>query len=196
VPFLDTNLLAILIPQMRKLEAIGIYQCQLINVGDALRLLEIVKTDRILEREHSIRLDFRPNYHAGPVFYPGNKYCTGEFGITWDNWNANSILAVWCLIRRIIPQARSQGIDFESKHTAFRQWLDKGPCWKVEETLEAINDPQYDPIALAALVDCSNPDHNGKVSRFAGDIGNRPEGWQWYVFSLPSCVDFLRISSF
>jgi hypothetical protein len=169
---------------MRKLEAVGIYQCQLINVGDTLRLLEIVKTDRIRERENSIRLDFRPNYHAGPVFSPGNIHSTGEYGVTWDNWNGNTILAVWCLVRRIIARARKQNIDFESKYTAFRQWLDKGPCWKVEETLKAVTDPGYDPIALAALVDCSNPDHVGKVRKFTSQIGNRPEGWKWYVFSL------------
>jgi hypothetical protein len=57
----------------------------------------------------------------------------------------------------------------------------------VEETLQAITDPNYDPVALAALVDCSNPDHNGKISKFTGVIGNRPEGWQWYVFSSILC---------
>ncbi len=151
----------------------------MIHFGETMKLLEIIKTDRPLERENQIYLDFYPLYHQGPIEIPGANSFVGNFGVTWDNWNGNTIIAVWALISRIIPQARKQGVDFESKHTMFRQWLEKSPCWKVEDTLNAIMDPKYDPATLAALVDCSNPDHRGSVGKFKGPIGNRPHGWEW-----------------
>lgn len=180
VGFLTTNLLELLVPTMRNLQVLGIYQCQLIHVGNTMKLLEIIKTDRPLERENQVSLDFFPRYHQGPPHSFAEKF-TGEYGVTWDNWNGDTILAVWALMSRILKQARKQGIDFVSKHTMFRQWLDRGPCWKVEETLQALMAPKYDPVNLAALVNCHNPDHRGDVKRFTGGkdvIGNRPEGWE------------------
>ncbi|TVY88963.1 hypothetical protein LAWI1_G006282, partial [Lachnellula willkommii] len=181
VPFLSTRLLALLIPKMRKLENLGIYKCQLIHVGEAMRLLEIIRSDRMLGKEDQVSLDFFPNYHVGPKESLG-EYCVGTYGASWDNWNGDTDIAIWAMVTRIIPQARKQGIDFESPHTAFRQWLDKSPCWRVDEMLEAISqfttDPEYDPAKFAALVDCRNPDHYGNVTKYTGKITHRPQGWK------------------
>lgn len=145
-------------------------------------LLEIIRTDRMLGKEDQVSLDFFPNYHVGPKESLG-EYCVGTYGASWDNWNGDSDIAIWAMVTRIIPQARKQGIDFESPHTAFRQWLDKSPCWRVDEMLEAISlfttDPEYDPAKFAALVDCRNPDHYGNVTQYTGKIAHRPQGWKW-----------------
>lgn len=176
VPFLSIHLLDLLIPQMDNLTVLGIYQCQLINLGDTMDLLRLV---RIYKKQSQLTLDFFPNYHVGPPDVPGNIFFVGTYGVTWDNWNANTILATWALVYQILKKARAENIDFESPHTMFRKWLDKSPCWKVEETIKALMDPSYDPIKLAALVDCSNPDHGGKAHRFCQVEAYRPQGWEW-----------------
>jgi hypothetical protein len=167
---------------MRKLENLGIYKCQLIHVGEAMKLLEIIKTDRMLGKEHQVNLDFFPNYHVGPRESLG-EFCVGTYGACWDNWGGDTDIAIWAMVTRIIPQARKQGIDFESHHTAFRQWLEKSPCWRVDEMLQAISllstDHEYDKGAFSALVDCRNPDHYGNVTKYKSNILHRPQGWVW-----------------
>jgi hypothetical protein len=150
-----------------------------------MRLLEIIKTDRPLEREYQVYLDFYPNFHKGPPSQPGNKYAVGSYGVTWDNWNGNSTLAIWQLVSRIIPQARSQGLDFESPYTAFRKWLNDGPCWRVATTLPALLSPLTPPAELCAMVDCANPTHNGSKRKFTHAIGNRHGGWEWATVPYP-----------
>jgi hypothetical protein len=157
----------------------------LIHFGNTMRLLEILKTDRPLEKENQVYLDFYPNFHNGPPEEAGNKYVTGRYGVTWDNWNGNSTLAIWSLVQCIIPQARSQNIDFEYPHTAFRKWLEDGPCWRVATTLPALLDPTTPLATLCAMVDAANPTHHGSVRKFKGYIGNRHGGWEWATVKYP-----------
>jgi hypothetical protein len=154
---------------------LGIYKCQLIHVGETMKLLDIIRTDRPLERENQVSLDFYPNFHLGPVAVPGNPYSVGAYGVTWDNWNIDTTRAVWCLMVQIIPKARSQGIDFESKHTMFRQWMEKGPCHKIEETIALFMKPD-DSIEnlkkIAAMINYRRT--QGKVEKLKQV--NRPGG--------------------
>jgi len=106
-----------------------------------MKLLDLIRIDRPLERENQVSLDFYPNFHLGPHDELGNPYSVGAYGVTWDNWNFDTTRAVWCLTIKIIEKARSQGIDFESKHTMFRQWLEKGPCLQVGDTIEKLMNP-------------------------------------------------------
>lgn len=184
ISFLTPHLLGLLIPKMTNLKFLGIYMCQLLHMAEVTRLLDIIKTDRPRGRENQVSLDFFPMWHAGPA-EPENpadgwRNYTGTYGVTWDNTWMNHPLAVWCIVKRAIKQAQTQGIDLVSKGTAFRQWLDKGLVWKVEETLQAILDPKTDIRVLTALVDNRNPDHNGNWRRFSSG-GIRPEGWEPYV---------------
>lgn len=142
-----------------------------------MKILEIIKTDKPKEKENQISLDFYPNYHVGPVFEPGNPYTVGSYGVTWDNWNADTRLALWSLILRILPQARNQGIDFENPHTMFRQWLEKSPCMMVSETLEAIMSISTTPEELAAMCDYAH--YSGDVRKLMSKVPNRSEGWEW-----------------
>jgi hypothetical protein len=160
-----------------------------------MRLLEIIRADRMLGKEDQVNLDFFPNYHVGPSEELG-KYCVGTYGACWDNWGGDTNPAIWAMVCRIIPQAKKQGIDFEGEHTAFRQWLEKSSCWRVKDVLEALprlSDPEYDVAEFAALVDCRNPDHFGDVVKFTSKIKHRPQGWKWFV---PSFSFLLLISSF
>jgi hypothetical protein len=179
---------------MRSLKVLGIYQCQLIHVGGTLKLLEIIQVDKVQEKKNQISLDFYPNYHVGPISYPDNKYCTGSFGATWDNWNGDSRLAIWQLVSIIMPQAMSQNQDFWSKHTMFRQWLDKTPCWRVAETLATLERGPEDTrtdveVDEDFVVMVDYPNTSGSKSKFKSKLPNCPEGWQWYVpipFPLPN----------
>lgn len=137
----------------------------------------------MLGKEDQVSLDFFPNYHVGPKADLG-KYCVGSYGATWDNWLGDTDIAIWAMVCRIIPQARKQGIDFESPHTAFREWLEKSPCWRVDDVLEALSDPAVftDPEKIkkfVALVDARNPDHFGNVGKYTSKILHRPQGWKW-----------------
>jgi hypothetical protein len=167
VLFLTTEILGLLIPKMRTLRVLGVYKCQLIHVGETMKLLDIIKTDRPLERENQVSLDFYPNFHLGPIDEPGSPYSVGAYGVTWDNWNFDTTRAVWCLMIQIIPKARSQGIDFESEHTMFRQWMEKGPCHKIEETIAAFMTPP----------DPQNPEENiDNLKRIAAMVNYRRTG--------------------
>ncbi|KAH6669417.1 hypothetical protein B0J14DRAFT_703371 [Halenospora varia] len=184
------NVLELLVPKMTGLTSLGVYKCPLIHIGETLLLLDILQVDRPKDKEEQVKLDFYPNYHQGPVEEEGNgAWCHGSFGASWDNWNFNTCLAIWALVCNIIPKAQRQGIDFLGKHTMFRQWLDKSPCWRVEETLAALGaylaGRKCDTAALTALLDCSNEDHFGNVKVYTGHIGNRAHGWKWSVQNFP-----------
>jgi hypothetical protein len=177
IPFLTPDLLALLIPNMRNLEVLGVYKCPLIHIGHTMRLLDIIKTDKPLEKENQVYLDFFPNYHVGPKYYPGYAYHTGSYGVMWDNWNADTRLAIWALVSRILPKALDQGIDLTGPNTAFRKWLEKSPCWRIDETLKDLMDPTIRPVKLAVSVDF--PHYHGREDYFTSKIPNRPESWEW-----------------
>jgi hypothetical protein len=191
IPFLTTEILSLLIPKMTGLKILGIYNCQLIHVGETIKLLNIIKTDKLLDRENHISLDFSPNYHLGPVEEPGNPYSLGSYGVTWDNWNHDTTISVWALVARIVPQARSQGVDFESEHTAFRQWLERSPCHKVGETLATMIDPSRSLVEIAAMVNYRRTQGNSAKLEQC----NRPNGKSWSVLALiisfSSCANYV-----
>ena len=139
-PFLTKEILALIIPSMRNLKHLGVFRCPLIHIGNTLELLEIIKTDRPIEKERQVNLEFFPNFHIGPVKIPGTTYFTGEYGVTWDNFNGRTDLAIWGLVLKIMRKSREYGIDLLGKGTALRQWLEMSPCWRVGNTLDVIEE--------------------------------------------------------
>ena len=97
--------------------------------------------------------------------------------MTWDNTGFDTRIAVWKLVQDIIPQARKQNVNFQGPQTAFRQWLDKSPLWKVKETLKAI----LKPYPLEQMVSWVNfPELEAKVHRIhQTNIPNMPQGRKW-----------------
>lgn len=174
VPFLTVELLNLVVPHMRYLRVLGVYKCQLIHIGHTLKLLDIIKEDRPLGKEDQVYLDFFPNYHVGPR---DSDWSTGAYGVLWDNWGGDTRLAIWALVSRILPRAFAQGIDLTKPGTAFRKWLEMSPCWRVDDTLQAIVHPTLDPIQRVAWIDW--PHYKGDVEYFTGNIFGRPEGWKW-----------------
>ena len=77
----------------------------------------------------------------------------------------------------MIPQARVQEVDFESPQSMFRQWLEKSPCAKIDETLEAIMSIKTTSGELAAMCDYAN--YKGSVTKLMSKVPNRAEGWEW-----------------
>jgi hypothetical protein len=184
IPFLTTAVLSLVIPPMRNLKVLGIYKCPLIHVGDTMKLLEIIQVDKTLDKKNQISLDFFPNYHQGPIAFPGSKYHQGTYGVTWDNWNGDTRLAVWQLVATILPQAEKQKQDFLSKHTMFRQWLDLTPCWRVAETLKTMLFRQGDTrtqqeIEEDFVVMCDYANSGGDKTKLKSKMPNCPEGWEW-----------------
>ncbi|PQE03343.1 ribosomal L36 protein [Rutstroemia sp. NJR-2017a BBW] len=191
IPFLSCHVLELLIPQMRKLKVLGIYQCQLIHLGEGLALLDILKTDRPRGRENQVALDWSPNYHQGPTVKDMKVGIPYSYGVSWDDTGSvvsDTRIAIWQLVNSIILQARMQDIDFEGPHTAFRMWLEKSPCWEVDQTLKIILDPNstlHDVVAWVAF-----PEFKGLPERIEGPkkLGNKPEGSLW-MLDIYTCGD-------
>ncbi|TGO80392.1 hypothetical protein BELL_0008g00280 [Botrytis elliptica] len=193
VPFLTTHILALLVPEMRKLKTLGVYNCELIHLGDGIELLNIITRDRLRGCEHQVDLDFYPAYHVGPhPFYQagdrkGERRLGAEYsyGVTWDDPGmhvADIRIAIWQEVHGLLRQARAQGIDFVSKHTMFRQWLDKSPCMLVEETLKVLMDDNVTIDQIIAHV--AYADFGGRVEKYFAalkgkGIANKTEGVKW-----------------
>jgi len=142
-----------------------------------MRLLEIIRSDKPLGKENQVSLDWFPNFHIGPKPVPGGTNYTGSYGVTWDNATFDTRIAVWKLVKDIIPQARKQNVNFQGPQTAFKQWLDKSPLWRVKETLKAILKP-YPLEEMVAWVDY--PQLEAKVHRIhERNIPNMPQGREW-----------------
>ncbi|KAM3069344.1 hypothetical protein ACMFMG_010847 [Clarireedia jacksonii] len=191
VPFISCHVLELLIPQMRKLEVLGIYQCELIHLGEGLALLDIIKTDRLRGCETQIALDWFPKYHQGPTEEDMKVGTPYSYGVSWDDAGfvvSDTRIAIWQLVTGIILQARMQEVDFESTHTAFRKWLEKSPCWEVEQTLKVILNPQSTLADVVAWV--AYPEFRGHPERIKGlkKLGNKPEGSLW-MLNTYTCGD-------
>lgn len=171
IPFLTTELLTLLIPNMRNLTVLGIYNCPLIHIACGQKLLDIIQMDKPKEKENQITLDWYPSYHRGP------KDIYTEYGAVWDNWNGDTRLAIWQLARDVLRRAKLQGIDMYSKGSAFRKWLDKGPCCNVEETIKAIMSDNVSAEEFVAWVNF--PKYRGNVREVMKKWPNEPEGWRW-----------------
>jgi hypothetical protein len=212
VSLLTVELLTLLIPNMKNLRVLGVYRCPLIHIGHTLKLLKAIKMDKPLEKENQVQLDFFPNFHIGAVDFLGTEnaeFCTGSFGVMWNNWQHNdngagidTRLAIWSLMTRILPQAATQEVDFVSEGTMFRRWLDMSPCVGVSEVLETIHEYYTVPRLsstkkprnknkpnkikmmewekFAAVVDWHT--YEGNIATLKKPTGNRPEGWKWSVF--------------
>lgn len=138
---------------------LGVYRCPSISfVYTDKLLLAVAKAHRIESHKPPCKLDFFPRLHVGPVVQ-GIKESHGSYGVTWDNSEMDTRLAIWCSVQRCIRQAKKQGIaeSLISKDSAFRQWVEK-LCWHVGPTMEAMYNETYadDPRQLAALVDFPN----------------------------------------
>ncbi|KAA8575045.1 hypothetical protein EYC84_004265 [Monilinia fructicola] len=169
------------------------YNCELIHLCDGIELLHIIQRDRGRGCERQVSLDFYPAYHVGPqrTYQVGPKKGerkVGEqhaYGVSWDDTgmyvDSDTRIAIWQEVCTIIQLAREQGIDFESKHTMFRKWLDKSPCLAVEATLKVIMSPLSDVENVIAHV--AYGEFGGRIDKFQkskpGKVPNKPEGSQW-----------------
>ena len=155
------------VPLMTKLRVLGVYRCELIHVGDTLKLLEIVRKDRNDDsgKTRKVHLDFYPRFHVGPMENAG-KSGKGSYGVTWDDFGLDSRLGIWQLLTRILPRAKEHGIDLITKDSALRFWLEQSPCWRIDDTIKAIERGD-DGAKLAVQV--NYPNTRGKVGRLAWD---------------------------
>jgi len=101
-------------------------------------------------------------YHRGPPNSFG-EYCTGSYAVTWDNSGIPTDLAIRVMLRRIMRQAKKQGLDIVAEGTAFRKWLENSPCQEVAKTIEVFRDPESTPEMIAAYLDYRK--FQGKIHR-------------------------------
>lgn len=188
VPFLSVASLRIIIPNMTKLQTLGIYQCPMIDLSAGDDLFALIKEDRPLGKEYQVNLDWYPRRHHGPQQKPGRKWATGCYAVTWDDSGSqvrNVTTAIWQMVFRYIQLAYEHGIDFVSPHTAFRKWLDNSPCVMVEKTLGAMLRhlgyrrspiPLYEFVGHIIYVEV-----NGNFNRVLRPEYECKSGRRWYV---------------
>lgn len=174
VPFLTIDFLALVIPGMRRLQSLGVYKCQLINITHGLRLLQILQVDKPRGRENQVHLDWYPNSHQGP----DNDIWTGNYGFSWDNLGFDTRIAVWKHVKEIVHRARRQGIDMAARQTSFFKWLQDSPLWKVSETLDTIMDSKTSLAEKVAYI--NYPLLKGDEREvYCEDAVNEHHGRQW-----------------
>jgi hypothetical protein len=171
------------VPLMKKLKVLGVYRCELLHIGDTLKLLEIIRKERNYSngKVHKVELDFYPRFHVGPVDNPvyGGK---ASYGVTWDDFGLDSRIGIWQLLTRILPQAKKQYVDLVSKDSALRFWLEQSPCWRVDETIAAIARGD-DGADLAIQV--NYPKSRGRAGRLGWD---KSHWWADSIYLLSICT--------
>lgn len=181
VPLLMVEVLDLVIPRFGNLRSLGVYRCPLIHVGHTLQLLDMVgrcgEIQAAAQRKPvtPVRLDFWPRFHVGPS-EQNTPTSHGSYGVTWDNSELDTRLAIWCIVQKAIEQAKAQGIAqcLTDEASAFRIWVEK-ICWNVGPTMKAIFEETHsnDPIQLAAIYDF--PRTHGRKDLLQFNAGEK--GW-------------------
>lgn len=139
----------------------------------------------------SIKLDFYPRFHVGPdpeAVDNINDY-SGSYAATWDNFcGLDTRLGIWAIVSSAMATAEAQEIDLVSKGTALRLWLDKSPCWKVEETIKVIQRRPLNTVnAIKTATMVNYPNTKGKESRYYGDGDST---WYFHFCTCHVCTTY------
>lgn len=173
VQFLDHNAVRCIITSLRNLKLIGIYQCQLLHLGNMDELLNAVKTGRQHKGSGDcsfVDLDFFPMYHEGP----NSIFRHGSFGAVWNQPDCDMATGIWQLVLyELYPEARKLGIDILKWGCAFRLFLEKLPMpqWANVRICEAIKSFEYTGHHWVSELDMTAYNKTvGRWERFIDDV--------------------------
>lgn len=172
IQFLDLNAVGCILKSLRNLKLIGIYQCQLLHLGNMAELLDVVKArgQRTGGDSSYVDLDFFPMYHEGP----NSIIRHGSYGAVWNHPTCDMATGIWQLVLyELYPKARYLDIDILSWGRAFRHFLEKlpMPSWTNVRIYEAIKSIEYrGKENPGELVMTAYNKSEGKWERFADDV--------------------------
>lgn len=192
VPLLMVPVLELVLPNFSNLRFLGVYRCPLIHFGDTLKLLDLVEKCTNKQAAGAgkpvppVKLDFFPRFHVGPV-RKNQPDSHGSYGVTWENSELDTRLAIWCLVEKAIKKAEAQGIVecIMAPESALRIFIEK-LCWNVGPTMKAIFEGTHadDGSQMAALYDFPRTAGDKKKLRLADENGDRLWG---RIFNCATC---------
>ncbi|KAK5631642.1 hypothetical protein RRF57_007356 [Xylaria bambusicola] len=142
MPWMDLRGLQCAIPQMVKLEVLGIHQCFLLTLGDTqplLRAINAINDERAEQSRPHVAIDFTPFYYRGPPYKSDGTGHIGEYGIVPEekDW-LDSKKAITAQLLGIRDLCHKGGHDLFTPGTGFRAFLDRLPVRKMSSILKCI----------------------------------------------------------
>ncbi|GAP84380.1 hypothetical protein SAMD00023353_0702010 [Rosellinia necatrix] len=142
MPWVDVSSLRHIMRAMPKLEALCVYQCFLLPLGETrplLRGVNRINAERAGRGQSRLALDFSPFYYKGPRYKPDGGGHVGEYGICPEETEwlestaavASLLLSVW----RLCDKGKQ---DFFAPGTGFRGFLDRLPIRTLPDILASI----------------------------------------------------------
>lgn len=142
LPWVNVAALARIVPEMPKLEALGVHQCFLLTLGDTqplLRAINCINQERV--QQPHVAVDFSPYYYKGPPYNEDVTGHVGEYGVVPEEqpWLATTravaaeLFAIWGL-------CLEGNQDFFTPGTGFRSYLNRLPIRTLPSILECIAD--------------------------------------------------------
>ncbi|KAI0505670.1 hypothetical protein F5B22DRAFT_651468 [Xylaria bambusicola] len=142
MPWIDLRALRSIIPQMVKLEVLGIHQCFLLTLGDTQPLLQTINAindERAKQSHPHVAIDFTPFYYKGPPYKSDGTGHIGEYGIVPEekDW-LDSHKAITAQLLGIRDLCHKGGHDLFTPGTGFRAFLDRLPVRTMSSILKCI----------------------------------------------------------
>lgn len=142
LPWVNVEALQRIVPEMPKLEALGVHQCFLLTLGDTQPLLQHINginQERVQLKQPHIAVDFSPYYYKGPPYKEDGSGHVGEYGVVPEElkWLATTravvaqLFAIWGLCHK-------GNQDFFTAGTGFRSYLNRLPIRTLPSILECI----------------------------------------------------------
>ncbi|KAI1174071.1 hypothetical protein F4777DRAFT_599980 [Nemania sp. FL0916] len=144
MPWVTVEMLKCILPEMPKLEALGIHNCFLMALGESnnlLRNINKINRERLARSEPHIQVDFSPFYFRGPPYKADGSGHLGEYGIVPEEvTTVCTTRAVTAQLLSIIDLCHSGKQDFLSPGTGFRSYLNRLPVRGLPDILTCVTD--------------------------------------------------------
>ncbi|KAM7209015.1 hypothetical protein V8F20_000624 [Naviculisporaceae sp. PSN 640] len=154
IPFLDIQMLALLVKAMPNLETLSISSCLLLDAAKLPRILDIIRRNRRITEggeQSYIKVDFAPYRFFGPQTL--NR--AGTFIITHHVPDFDIPKAATALLYRCLPDAKKVGMDLLSDSSSFWHFFRQlpGPCplWAVKVREAIVTQERHKPQSDAYL---------------------------------------------
>jgi len=172
IQFLDHNAVRCILKSLQNLKLIGIYQCQLLHLGNMEQLLRTIKVSAQHKGHHYsfVDLDFSPMYHEGP----NSILRHGSYGAVWNHPDCDMATGIWQIVLcKLYPMARNLNIDILKWGCAFRSFLERLPMpnWANVRICEAVKSFEYTGQGWPSELDMTAYNTlEGKWERFIDEV--------------------------
>ncbi|KAI1109389.1 hypothetical protein F5Y14DRAFT_458183 [Nemania sp. NC0429] len=142
LPWVNVEALKRIVPEMPKLEVLGVHQCFLLTLGDTqpiLHAINDINKERAKLRQPHVAVDYSPYYYKGPPYKEDGTGHIGEYGVVPEeqHWLATTraVAAQMFGIWRLCLEGNQ---DFFTAGTGFRSYLNRLPIRTLPSIIECI----------------------------------------------------------